>query len=144
MAEKQFNQTFQGYWREANKSGLPEKSGVYFVYECKHNTDTTPTTVSILKLIYIGKADNAKSRIATHDKHKDWMKHVRQGNELCYSFTEVDFYDVERVEAAYIYRHQPPENIEYKNAFPFDKTIVKSDPKDKIALLKDYFVVNRT
>ena len=140
MAEQTFNQNFDGYWRELNKSGIPSTSGIYCVYECTHNVQEK--TVTIHKLIYIGESENVNKRIANHEKQKDWEKHVRQGNELCYSFSAVDNYSRVRVEAAFIYRHQPPVNTEYKDNFPFDKTIVKSN--DKIALLKDYFVVNRT
>lgn len=140
MAEQTFNQTFEGYWREPNKSGIHSKSGIYCVYECTHNVQKK--TVTIHKLIYIGESENVNMRIANHEKQKDWEKHVRQGNELCYSFSEVDNYSRVRVEAAFIYRHQPPVNTEYTDNFPFDKTIVKSE--GEIALLKDYFVVNRS
>lgn len=140
MAEQIFNQNFDGYWREPNKGGIPSKSGIYCVYECTHNVQEK--TVTIHKLIYIGESENVNQRIANHEKQNDWEKHVRQGNELCYSFSEVDSYYRVRVEAAFIYRHQPPVNTEYKDNFPFDKTIVKSE--GKIVLLKDYFVVNPT
>ncbi|PKP20333.1 MAG: hypothetical protein CVU05_09355 [Bacteroidetes bacterium HGW-Bacteroidetes-21] len=140
MAEQTLNQTFDGYWREPNKSGLPKSSGVYCVYECTHNT--SEKTVSIHKLIYIGEAADVNQRVATHDRLEDWKKHVRQGNELCYSFTPVDSYYRERVEAAFIFRHKPPENTEYVKNFPFDKTIVKST--GKIALIDEFFVANTT
>ena len=54
MAEKTFNQIFDGYWREQNKSGLPKSSGVYCVYECTYNK--TEKTIEIHKLIYIGES----------------------------------------------------------------------------------------
>lgn len=126
--------------REPNKSGIPSKSGIYCVYECTHNVQEK--TVTIHKLIYIGESENVNQRIANHEKKKDWEKHVRQGDELCYSFSPVDSYYRVRVEAAFIYRHQPPVNTEYKGDFPFDKTIVKSE--GQITLLKDFFVVNPT
>lgn len=138
MAEKTFNQKFEGYWREPNKNGIPNKSGIYCVYECTYNMKER--NVTIHKLIYIGESDNVNLRIVNHEKLNDWKKHVRDGSQLCYSFSEAAGENRNRLEAAFIYRHQPPENTEYKNNFPFDKTIVKSD--GDIALLKDYFVVN--
>lgn len=140
MAEQTFNQTFEGYWREQAKGGIPSKSGIYCVYECTHNVQDN--TVNIHKLIYIGESENVNQRIANHEKQKDWEKHIRQGNVLCYAFSAVESYSRLRVEAAFIYRHQPPVNTEYTDNFPFDKTIVKSE--GKIALLKDFFVVNPT
>lgn len=140
MAEQTFNQSFEGYWREPNKGGVPSKSGIYCVYECTYNVQEK--TVSIHRLIYIGESENVNQRISNHEKQKEWEKYVRQGNELCYSFSAVDSYSRIRVEAAFIFRHKPPVNTEYIDNFPFDKTIVKSE--GRIALLKDYFVVNRT
>jgi hypothetical protein len=140
MAEQTFNQIFDGYWREQNKSDIPKSSGVYCVYECTYNK--IEKKVKIHKLIYIGESGDVNSRIANHEKLEDWKKHVRQGNELCYNFSHVEEYYRERVEAAFIYHHKPPENTEYVNNFPFDKTIVKST--GKTALLDEFFVANTT
>lgn len=140
MAEQTFNQSFNGYWREPNKSGIPSSSGVYCVYECTHNV--AENNVSIHKLIYIGESANVNQRIANHEKLPEWQKHVRTGNQLCYNFTAVDSNSRNRVEAAFIHHHKPPVNTEYVNDFPFDKTIIRTSEKN--ILLKEYFVVNRT
>jgi excinuclease UvrABC nuclease subunit len=120
MAEKTFNQEHVGYWTDNRKSGLPKASGVYFVYECFDSTSNE--SVTIHKLIYIGESDNVKGRVGDHEKTEDWKKHVRSGNTLCFSFTPVDDYYRERVEAAYINHHKPIENKEYVDNFPFPKT----------------------
>jgi len=138
MAERIFNQIFERYWIESDKIGLPCKSGVYCVYECTYNP--AKNNVSIQKLIYIGESENANSRIVNHEKRKEWEKHVKEGNQLCYSFTVVEQYYRVIVAAAFIYRHKPPVNTEFKDHFPFDKTTVKS--KGEIALLDEYFVIN--
>ena len=140
MAEQTFNQTFQVYWRESNKSGIPKSSGIYCVYECTYNE--TQKTVSIHELIYIGEAANVNARISNHEKLSEWKKYVRKGNILCYNFSSVDSDYRERVEAAFIFHHKPPVNIEYKNNFPFDKTFVNC--KGKHVLLKSSFIVNKT
>lgn len=69
MAEKTFNQEFEGYRRELNKSGLPTESGVYVVQSCTYNKETKK--VSLQKLIYIGKADNINDRVNNHEKLED-------------------------------------------------------------------------
>lgn len=140
MAAQSFNVAIQGYWRERNKSGTPTHSGVYFVYEASYNQQDV--TVSLHKLIYIGEAANVRERIAGHEKYNEWLKHVRPGNELCYSSGSVETLYRERVEAAYIFKHKPPENTEYKNKFPFDTTSIKST--GKTALLNVNFTVDRT
>jgi len=140
MAEQSFNVSIQGYWREKNKSGIPTHSGVYFVYEAAYNDRNDK--VSLHKLVYIGEAANVRERITDHEKYDDWLKHIRAGNELCYSSGSVESIYRERVEAAYIFKHKPPENTEYKNNFPFDTTTIKST--GKTALLNTNFTVHRT
>ena len=67
---------------------------------------------------------------------------VRSGNELCFSFGYVESQNRKRVEAAFIFKHKPPENDEYKNEFPFDNTTIKSE--GRTALLSTNFTVYRT
>jgi hypothetical protein len=140
MAEKTLTVEFDGYWRDENKGGLPAKSGVYCVYGCTHNV--TEKTVSIHKLIYIGEAEGVRSRVTNHEKYKDWLKHVQRGNELCFSFGGVGATDRARAEAAMIFKHKPPENDEYVDSFPYDRTTMSLS--GKTALLNTYFTVNRT
>lgn len=138
--EQTFSIEFDGYWRDQNKGGVPSRSGVYCVYECTYNAQAQ--TVSLNKLIYIGEADKVCDRIANHEKYSDWKKHVRSGNELCFSFGAVGATSRERCEAAMIFKHKPPENTEYKDSFPFDRTTMNLS--GKIALLTATFTVNRT
>jgi len=140
MSAKTIKIKFEGYWRDEDKSGVPVHSVVYCVYECKYNKNND--SVSLLKLIYIGEADNVQERIANHEKYQDWLKHVRSGNELCFSFGPVLPTDRERAEAAMIFKHKPPENEEYKYSFPFDQTTISLS--GEIKLLKTYFIIERT
>lgn len=122
MATKTTSIEFDGYWREKNKSGVPPSSGVYCVYTCTYNTEKKE--VSLHKLVYIGESGNCKTRIAGHEKHKLWAKHLKSGQVLCYSFGPVPSADRDRSEAALIFKHKPPENTEYINSFPFDDTTI--------------------
>lgn len=140
MVVKTINIEFNGYWLDEDKSEVPAKSGIYCVYECKYNKDKN--TVSLRTLIYIGESDDVNKRIANHEKYNDWLKHVRSGNELCYSFGPVGSTDRERAEAALIFEHKPPENDEYKDSFPFDKTTMSLTGKTD--LLNTNFTVERT
>ncbi len=140
MAEQTFEVEFEGYWREPNMSKIPAKSGVYCVYECTYNE--SEKTVSIHKLIYIGEAEDANDRIKNHEKWDDWEKHVKEGNQLCFSFGYVESSNRDRVEAALIFEHKPPENSEYTDSFPFDKTTISLS--GRIALLHANFTVERT
>ena len=140
MAETTIDIELDGYWRDSKKEGIPDESGVYCVYECHHNTSAGK--VSLQKLIYIGEAADVCKRIAGHEKYNDWLSHVRHGNELCFSFGGVDA--VERIwaEAALIFKHKPPENTEYVDSFPFDKTTMQLT--GATALLVPHFCVYRS
>lgn len=140
MAEKTIAIDFEGYRRDKNKGGLPAISGVYCVYSCTY--DVNENIVSIHKLIYIGEAGDIKSRIADHEKYNDWLKYVDKGDELCFSYGAVESSDRLRAEAAMIFKHNPPENVEYTDSFPFDKTIMSLS--GKTAKLHTNFTVNRT
>ncbi len=132
-----FNVDIEGYWREINKSGTPNYSGVYFVYEGNYNAISN--TLTLKKLIYIGESDNVKSCIETHDKRNEWLSYVRQGNELYYSAGPVETEYRSRVAEAYIFKHKPPANDELKYSFPFDQAVVIST--GSTALLITYFTI---
>lgn len=140
MPQKTFNKNIKGYWLDKDKSDLPTHSGVYFVYECTYNSKTDK--VEIHKLIYIGESGNVNERVSNQEKYGDWKKHVRKGKELCFSTCKEDWYYRERLEAAYIYKHKPPVNTEYKYAFPFDETRVTSSVA--AAELNTDFTVHKT
>jgi len=140
MTEKTFELNIFGYWRDKNIICLPKQPGVYFVYETSYNRDDD--ALSFQRLLYIGEADDVKDRILKHDKYSDWLKYIRFGNELCYSMVHVESTYRERIEAAYIYKHKPPANEEYKNNFPFNKTRVKSSGETE--LLNVDFTIDKT
>ena len=140
MAAETFEIDINGYLLEADKESLPKHPGIYFVYEGTYNEEKN--TVAIQKLIYIGESDILNDRIINHEKYDDWKKHVREGNTLCYSTGRVSSAYRERVEAAYIFKHKPPENEEFTDSFPFDKTTIESS--GNTALLNTKFTVDRT
>ena len=140
MAEQAYSIEFDGYWRDQYKASIPAQSGIYCVYECTHNV--AEKTVTIHKLIYIGEADDVRARLANHEKYNLWVKHVRPGNVLCFSFGGIGTMIRARGEAAMIFRHKPPENTEYVDSFPFDRTTIGLS--GRIELLIPTFTANRT
>ncbi|MCK5677030.1 MAG: hypothetical protein KAH72_00950 [Flavobacteriaceae bacterium] len=140
MATQTFNINIQGCWRDKNKSGIPKHSGVYFVYVASYNQSDDKVTLH--RLIYIGESENVNDRIQNHEKYNEWKKYVSAGRELCFSTGEVEGNYRERVEAAYVFKHKPPVNTEYKNSFPFDQTIIVST--GMTSYLNTNFTVYRT
>ncbi len=139
LAQKSYALDFKGYWREAIVNGVPDNSGVYCVYACRR---TGEGKVFIRLLIWIGESQNVRSRIKAHEKLSEWKTYLREGEVLCFNFAPVNASDRPRVEAALIFHHKPPANEEFKNAFPFDRTNIKT--RGENAKLSGSFSVKRT
>ena len=141
MAEKSYTLKFEGYRREVNWKRLPAISGIYCVYACTH--DPEEKAVSIRRLLYIGESGNVKKRVPEEpEERRDvWAGMLRRGEELCVGWVEVRPADRKRIEAALIYRHNPPCNTEYVDYFPFDKTTVTTS--GSAAKLSKKFTVER-
>ena len=141
MAVESYTLEFDGYWREANIAGLPASSGVYCVYACKYNAHSG--SVSIRELLYIGESQNIRERVEGHERWDDWRSELQLGEVLCFNAALISpKSDRERAEAAMIYKHKPPCNVEYVNHFPFDTTSIQT--KGRNCLLSTKFTVYRT
>lgn len=141
MAEKTFSITFSGYWGESVIDSIPKSSGVYCVYGAIENPNNT---ITIKKLIYIGESGDVNDRIKNHGKDdwNAWRKQLDTNECLYFSFGAADSSSRERVEAALIYKHQPPVNTDCKESFGYDKTTINTNGKN--ALLKDSFTIDTT
>ena len=139
MVSDTYDLEFDGYWPKPNISGIPAQSGIYCVYACKY--DTNNRTVSLKRLIYIGESNNVQERISGHEKWSAWQCYLAAGEQLCFNFAPISYSRV-RVEAACIYKHNPPENTEYVDTFPFDRATVTTSGCKKF--LKSQFTVYRT
>lgn len=116
-----YNLVFEGYWLEGDENSLPVKSGVYCVYTCFCNTNGT---VRLNRLLYVGKATNLRARHENHEKKTFWKSFCAVGEHVCYSVAGVSEGSLPIVEAALIYKHQPPCNDQLRDSFPHEKTQV--------------------
>ncbi|MFZ2444868.1 MAG: GIY-YIG nuclease family protein [Syntrophobacteraceae bacterium] len=128
----------QGYY--VSDDAIPSSSGIYCVYAGTFNR--AADTVSLRKLLYIGESANVHDRIAGHERKSDWRRYLQSGEILIYSFGAVPASDRNRVEAAMIYKHKPPCNVEYVDSFPFEDTTIYLTGRTE--LLTTYFVVYNT
>lgn len=140
MSVKSYALAFEGYWREPNVSGIPAKSGIYGVYACTF--DSNQNTVSLRRLLYIGEAADMCDRVTNHDRWQDWKRKLNQGEVICVNAALISpEADRQRAEAALVFKHKPPCNTEYVDAFPFDTTSIASSGKN--ALMETSFSVTR-
>ncbi len=140
MPEQSFNLNFKGYWHEASIDSIPCLAGIYCIYVCRH--DNVKNQVLLLRLLYIGEADDINQRIKNHEKWPEWKKMLSPGEELCFSIANLESAYRNRVEAALIFKHRPLLNDDYKISFPFDRTTVLITGAS--ALLVPIFRVERT
>jgi excinuclease UvrABC nuclease subunit len=134
---KSFNKTIEGYYR--NPQSLPTHKGVYFVYRATY--DAAANTVDLKELIYIGEAENINQRVTGHNRFEDWKKKLRSGEILCWSQC-AEAIDRKTLEAALIFKHKPPLNVEFVNSFPFETTSVALS--GATALLQTSFVLRES
>lgn len=123
MAANSYVLEFNGYWREPNVGGMPISSGIYGVYSCLY--DARASTVAIARLLYVGEAENVRSRIAGHERWSDWARELKMGEVLCFNAALISPPGArQRAEAAMIFHQKPPCNVEYVHSFPFDTTAI--------------------
>ena len=138
MKHKTYSLNFKGYWSSDNLRYLPDDSGIYCVYRSILNQNRDVHT--IVELIDIGESDKVRTRIQNHELSDEWIKHLKIGENLCFSYAEIlPKSDRKRAEAALINRHKPPVNKEYVNNFPFCSTTILTGGQS--ALLDMYFTV---
>jgi excinuclease UvrABC nuclease subunit len=115
-----YNLNFKGYWRDSHRSGIPATSGIYLVYKCTYNSTTDE--VSLIELLYIGKAEELQERHSNHDKREIFLKECdnSKGETLCYSIAEVNKNDLDIVENALIFAQKPKLNDKCKDKFNYD------------------------
>lgn len=129
-ADLKFSLSFQGYYRKAEY--LLPKAGVYCVYRGIYNP--SDNTVSLIQLLYIGQSINVRDRHLNHENLEEWKRLLRAGEELEYSMAILPENELERCEAALIYKNKPPCNHTGIDSFGFLPTML--DIKGCAALLK--------
>lgn len=105
----------QGCWRDVNRIGVPPYMGVYFVYTGSYNSNTN--LVALCRLLYVGQSVNVNERVQDHEGRQAWARFLEPGEELIYAFAAVMSSYLDDVEAALIYRLQPPCNDVLKDAY---------------------------
>ena len=125
---------FNGYWREVDKGGVPNQSGIYCVYSCIYNA--SEKTVRLLRLLYIGESENVRERLINHERLQDWQNALQKGETICYSFAAINENDRERAEAALIYKIKPPFNTEHSRQFNYYPTEIIVEGETRFLLTR--------
>ncbi len=118
-----YNLNFKGYWRDLNRSGIPDTSGIYLVYKCVYNENVK--NLSLIEILYIGQAENLRERIDSHEKRSSFFNECnKERNEIiCYSVTEVEPSELNLVENALIYAQKPKLNEQNRDKYSYEPAI---------------------
>lgn len=128
----------RGYWRDCDKNKMPAKTGIYVVYRSSYNEKWN--YISLKEIIYIGKAENVRERVTTHDKLSLFNTKLKEGEELCYSFGQVEKDHLDIVENALIYAQQPDLNTELRDNYTYDATHITLDGTYELMKYKDFTI----
>lgn len=131
---------FTGYVGEDELHTLPEKSGIFCVYEAQQPAQMPYMLME--RLLYIGEAGNIRHRLLNCELMSIWQFSIKARHKLAFSYAQVDSFNRLRVNAALVFYHKPPYNTEYLDHFPFYPTIVRS--RGDTAFLDTMFSVVRT
>ena len=135
-----YNVTFKGYRRDVNKDGLPSYGGIYMVYCCKYNE--IEQTVTLKRLIYIGKALNLHDRICNHNRYEDFNRQLQQGEQLCYSYASVSPNEVDVVENGLIFMQKPNLNDDLKDSFNYPDSEFSIEGACALLRMRDFTITN--
>ena len=127
------NITFEGYKPDVQKNELPEYNGVYIVYRGKFIFNTP----ILREILYIGKADDQtiRERLANHEKHQLFVNNCRSGEQVIYSYAEVDGRSIDAVENALVFIQKPKLNTDLIDEYLHDDAEFRFT--GKCALLKN-------
>lgn len=126
---KLFELEFKGYYGENHLGKFPNKAGVYCIYAGHYVEDKK---LHLDELLYIGQAESLKDRLTEkHDHLKKCQKRLKNNQELLFSYASVPSDDLDRVEAALIFYHQPPVNEKCTESFNYSDTHITTSDNNK-------------
>jgi len=133
-----FKLIFKGYWKSIKYNPIPEEQpGIYCFYLAKKNKRTGQITLR--ELLYIGQSIDVKDRIRYHEKYDEILDTLDYEETIYFSYAPCHEKNLDRVEAALIFYHEPPFNTELIDVFDYPETIIQC--LGKHAYLEDEFKI---
>lgn len=129
---------FEGYLDDETLNYFPKCSGIYCVFA---GIRSFTGNIVPRRLLYIGQATNLYDRHHSHNYHDNWLKSLRNAEELCYCYAKVIESELDILENALIFHHQPPENINGKESFDYNFAVILC--QGQIGTLNGFFCIDR-
>lgn len=106
-------------------SNIPDEEGIYMVICGKRSDEPNKWDTSSYELLYIGEAEEVRSRIVGHEKWSLWKRNCK--NHLILKVAKCKFGTTKRqkVECCLIYKTKPTCNDECKDVFPYEDDTIQ-------------------
>ncbi len=120
-------------------SNIPDEEGIYMVHSGKRSDEPNKWVPSSYELLYIGEAEEVRSRIAGHEKWSCWKRNCK--NHILLKVARCRFGTTKRqkVECCLIYKTKPTCNDECKDDFPHKNDTIQITNTGMISPLKDNY-----
>jgi len=119
---------WKGIWeimRNNVSSDIPDEEGIYMVLCGKRSGDSGGWNKSSYELLYIGEAEQVRSRVDRHEKWPCWKQNCK--NHILLKVARCKFGTTKRqkVECCLVYKTKPTCNDECKDVFPYEDDTIQ-------------------
>jgi hypothetical protein len=104
-------------------TNVPDEEGIYMIICGRRSTQEGKWDTSSYKLLYIGEANNVRSRIDGHEKWPCWKQNCSNYILLKVASCNLGTTRRQKVECCLIYRNKPICNDECKHEFPYEDDV---------------------
>ena len=108
------------------------------MYRCNDNEQT----VTLRKLIYIGKAINIHDRVCNHNRYEDFKRQLLQGEQLCYSYASVSPNEVDAVENGLVFMQKPELNEDLTDRYYYPDSEFSIEGACSLLKMKNFTITN--
>ncbi len=102
---------------------IPDEEGIYMVICVKPSDEPNKLLPSSYELLYIGEAEEVRSRIVGHEKWSLWKRNCSNHILLKVAKCRLGTVKRQKVECCLIYKTKPTCNDECKDDFPYEDDI---------------------
>lgn len=99
-------------------TNIPDEEGIYMILCGKKSSDSDKWDPSTYELLYIGEADEVRTRIRGHEKWPCWKRNCTNHILLKVAKCKLGTSNRQKVECCLIYKTKPICNDECKEEFP--------------------------
>ncbi len=118
---------------------IPDEEGIYMILCGKRSSEPNRWDSLSYELLYIGEAEEVRSRIVGHKKWSCWKKYCKNHILLKVAKCKLGITKRQKAECCLVYKTKPTCNYECKDDFPYKEDTVQITNTDMKLPLKDNY-----